>query len=80
MTKTIREYLVEKLRADGYAGLYCPDEPCGCDLDDLAPCYGDPSDCIPGYKRVCIGQECERWHDCGQEGGTCYTGTPEAAP
>lgn len=28
----------QRLEAQGFSGLYSPDAPCGCVIDDLAPC------------------------------------------
>lgn len=49
----------DKLEAQGYSGLYYPNE-CGCGIDDLAPCGEcgcDPGEdwingCSPGYKHM----------------------------
>lgn len=57
--------LREKLEVDGYEGLYCTDERCGCGLDYLVAC-GEPIDgdegilaiCKPAYKHTCIGEDC----------------------
>lgn len=51
------EEVREKLKANGYSGLYYPGE-CGCGIDDLAPCGecqegGEyVNDCKPGYKHL----------------------------
>lgn len=42
----IKKYLVDR----NYAGLCNPDLECGCEVDNLAPCCSDFSDCKPGYK------------------------------
>jgi len=47
----VREYLIEKLKADGYDGLYSDE--CACLLDDLVPCGKDPSRCVPVYRVAC---------------------------
>ena len=44
----VKEILKQWLIDHGYDGL-AGDE-CGCGLDDLIQCDGDPSDCHPGYK------------------------------
>ena len=44
---TVKEIVIEYLKANGYDGL-CGEE-CGCAIDDLVPCDSDPSDCKPGY-------------------------------
>jgi hypothetical protein len=38
----------DRLRARGYDGLYAPDQPCGCYLDDLRPCGETHTGCRPG--------------------------------
>ena len=51
---TVREIVVEYLRAHGYDGLWtndCGDDGCGCLIDDLAPCCCESFfECEPGYK------------------------------
>lgn len=62
------EIIADYLKKNGFDGLWCPDIPCGCGLDDLAPCRGDGCsihDCEPAYKRM---KKCE---DCNQE-NECY--------
>jgi len=50
-----RMYLTEH----GYDGLWNPEIPCGCALDDLMPCAESPMDCVPGFiTRYPL-------HDCG---------------
>jgi len=48
---TVKQILTGWLKKHGYDGL-CGDE-CGCGLDDLIPCDGNPADCVPGYKVPC---------------------------
>lgn len=53
---TQRELVAAWLKEHGYGGLWLPDEPCGCDVDSLAPCDGDywfSGDCEPAYRREC---------------------------
>lgn len=40
------------LKARGYDGLYHPEQPCGCYVDDLYPCGERPRECRPGVYRV----------------------------
>lgn len=50
----------------GCDGALSPDEGCGCELDDLAPCMSDDLDeCQPGYKATCIGPACAHQCDVG---------------
>jgi hypothetical protein len=49
---SIKEYIIEKLKEDGYGGLYLPGE-CGCSLEDFALCGDDFLECKPGYLRKC---------------------------
>ena len=44
----IKKYLDD----NGFDGLFSPEE-CACDKDDLFPCDGSNSDCLPGYKIEC---------------------------
>lgn len=40
------------LRAKGYDGLYATEGPCGCGLDDFAPCGEGPfPECVPAVQR-----------------------------
>ena len=72
----VSEILKEYLKTNGYDGLLCPDVPCGCALDDLAPCNnGNIMDCKPAYKIVCLGEKCKE-HCEGYDGTIldgCYT-------
>ena len=47
---TVEEIVAAWLRANGYDGLYDPDEDCGCSVDDLNECEGGWH-CLPGMKR-----------------------------
>lgn len=47
---TVKEIVVEYLRANGYDGLY-NDEECGCSLEDFMPCGECLCYCIPGVKK-----------------------------
>lgn len=49
---TVIDIVAESLRRDGFGGLVAPDGPCGCELDDLAPCGGDISACRAGYRHA----------------------------
>ena len=48
---TVKLIIEKYLDDNGFDGLYCPYDPCGCYRDDLFPCanYGN-LDCVPGYK------------------------------
>ena len=63
MTIDVRQILAEALRAQGYDGLCNSDMECGCVLDDLAPCDGDPWLCVPGYldREAALEHDCELW-------------------
>jgi len=49
----VKEYLIEKLKADGYDGLFNADEECGCGLGDFIPCGKSPLWCEPGVYIQC---------------------------
>jgi hypothetical protein len=34
----VKELIIAQLKAMGADGLVCPDEDCGCGIDDFAPC------------------------------------------
>lgn len=61
MSTTVIQIVKEKLKAMGADGLVCPDEECGCKLDDLAPCGGDISECQPGWISSPTGQVEHDW-------------------
>ena len=56
VSEIVRKYLAE----NGFDGLWNPDEGCGCELADLAPCGEMESSCCAGYKRPC---DCGEGHD-----------------
>lgn len=49
---TARDLLRAQLRRLRRDGLASPDAECGCGIDDLVPCGGDPSGCEPARSRV----------------------------
>ncbi len=56
----VKEIIQDYLRKNGYDGLCCPEDPCGCSIDDLMPCE---ESCIlivckPAYKHPCKGEAC----------------------
>jgi hypothetical protein len=53
---TIKEIIVEKLKAIGADGLCNCD--CGCTLDNLFPCGDVYSECMPAVRGKC-GPECD---------------------
>jgi hypothetical protein len=61
---TVREIVIEKLKALGAEGLCNDDLECGCEIEDLCPCDSRvPMGCGPGRKVPCP-EDCEY-------GGTC---------
>ncbi len=56
-SKTVKDIIVEYLKANGFDGL-CGDG-CGCDIDHLAPCESDCTGCKPAYKTKCLGKQCK---------------------
>lgn len=71
----IKRLILEHLERKGYDGLWCPEVPCGCLKEDLAPCClnsedMDWSSCAAGYRRDvsasekcgCDGQGTDHWH------------------
>lgn len=54
---TVREIVIEKLKAMGAAGLCNPDEECGCGLDDFLPCGEMNMECEPARKIPCPGND-----------------------
>lgn len=80
---TTQASYIAALRERGFDGLCCPDEPCGCSLDDVAPCgmAFDPDTkdgwkdyCDPAHRFDCIGgQACAHACDLGAvPGGDCF--------
>lgn len=66
----VKYILAAWLKEHGYDGLFNSDGPCGCLVDDLIPCGGNPDECSPGYKVECKPEECENCHGC--DGGPLY--------
>jgi len=56
--KRKRYYSATWLKSHGYDGLWNPEEPCGCKLDDLNTC-GEKGFCRPGYLSHC--ECCQLW-------------------
>lgn len=51
---TAKEALIEYMKANGYTSLVNPWLPCGCFIDDIAPCETiDIDDCALGYTKDC---------------------------
>lgn len=48
---TVQAMVYDRLREDGYDGLYNDD--CGCEIDDLVPCGAIEENCRAGYKVPC---------------------------
>jgi len=63
---TVKEILIEKLKALGADGLCC--EGCGCGLDDLMPCVSNCDSCEPARKTIATE---ETW--CTEIGDEIYT-------
>jgi len=73
---TVREILIDYLKANGYDGLCTED--CGCGLDDIETCSNMQTDCKPAHLWKCDG--CEEKYDCwtgfGDNEG-CYRDTKQ---
>jgi len=52
---TVREIVINFLKAQGYDGLYS-DGTCSCAISDLMPCEGEniAEDCKAGFKQDCL--------------------------
>jgi len=75
---TLKELVITALKEKGYSGLCDPDAPCGCGLDDIAPCGSACNiiyNCQPAYEIKCIGKECQHPCDAYDESGNgkCYS-------
>ncbi len=58
---TVKEIVIEYLKANGYDGL-CREE-CGCGLNDLCPCDDNPYfDCEPAYHHEATADREEGWY------------------
>ena len=61
----VKSIVAEYLKANKYDGLCCLDVPCGCLLEDLAPCGEMSEKCRPGHREnVDKHTPCE----CGESG------------
>ena len=47
---TVREIVIDWLKAHGCDGLCHCDSECGCRLDDFTPCFEPGFDCVAGVK------------------------------
>lgn len=67
---TAKKMLKDYLTRNGYDGLVNEDVPCGCLVNDLAPCDGNVSACVAGWKEDvpasvrcgCEGAGTDHWH------------------
>ena len=62
---SVREIVIEHLKAGGFDGLWSSRWDCGCELSDLMPCEQDclPG-CEPGHKIPCDQDSCPADGDC----------------
>ena len=74
-----KKWTPSKLRRKGFDGLWNPEIPCGCGVDDFMPCgMHDDEDyegCEPAYRQYCNYcevKDCERREDTIRCNGTCY--------
>ncbi len=58
-----KEIIIKYLKDNKFDGLLCAEVPCGCSIDDLAPCDGNMFDCIPAYKKEANCIECNNTCD-----------------
>lgn len=49
----VKGIIVEYLKEHGFDGLFNESGECGCELEDLAPCWNLGEDCEPGFKVPC---------------------------
>lgn len=56
---TVREIVEQRLKQDGYDGLWNSLGECSCQLDDLWPIECLSEDCIAGHYVPCPGGDCE---------------------
>jgi len=61
----VKEIVIKYLEQNKFSGLYNPEVPCGCEIDDLIPCQDDCFiyECKPGYKHSC--------NDCTLDSDVC---------
>lgn len=75
--KTVREILIKWLKQNRFDGLANgPDDPCGCGLDDIAPCWQDILGCNPAYRHIATEDDPERGIE---KGDTYYSTKPKPA-
>lgn len=68
--RTVGDIIRDYLKAHGFDGLWCCEgDPCGCALEDLAPCGEMSEECRTGYLKPC---------DCGG-GCSFHIGRDKAA-
>jgi len=75
---TVIEIIKEYLEKNNYDGLCCSDVPCGCGINNMAPCCDNIMDCQPAYlKKDANCKECENGmcENVGNDdqGVECYT-------
>lgn len=56
---TVRDILLQWLKANGYDGLMNDGAECGCEIGDLIPCDEPCESCRPGYKGLDPSGECD---------------------
>ena len=59
---TVIEMIQHRLKELGADGLCCPEEQCGCEIDDIVPCDAmSLCYCVAGKKRKPTADDIEEW-------------------
>ena len=67
---TVRDIVIEYLKAHKYGGLYNEAGKCGCPIEKLVPCEGGIEHCSPGHETHCGGR-CGDLDACITRDGEC---------
>jgi hypothetical protein len=65
-----KEIIIKYLKENGFDGL--AGDNCGCGIDELCPCDGNPMECSPAIKTRQDCEECKEKCDASGESEFCY--------
>lgn len=60
LNPSVKEIIISYMKENNFTSLCNPEIPCGCTIEDLAPCDNiNLTDCLLGYTKKCEPSNCE---------------------